>query len=65
MCSSDLPDELTGLGVALVSLEYALSTARVVVLLVDHAEFRAAKPIFSHAQRIVDTKGTWKKLPPS
>ena len=38
----ELPDELTGLGVALVSLEDALSTARVVVLLVDHAEFKTA-----------------------
>ena len=45
-------------GVKLVSLEEAL-VADVVVLLVDHQEFKTIKPVFSDKQVLIDTRGIW------
>lgn len=54
-----LPGKLKDAGVQLVSQEEALASANVVVLLVDHAPFRAAKPAFGAGQHLIDTKGIW------
>lgn len=54
-----LPDKLQAAGVQLVTQEEALANADVVVLLVDHAAFRAQKPALASAQYLIDTKGIW------
>jgi len=54
-----LPGKLKDAGVQLVSQEEALASANVVVLLVDHAPFRATKPVFAAGQHLIDTKGIW------
>ena len=54
----NLPESLKLCGVKLVSLEEAL-VADVVVLLVDHQEFKTIKPVFSDKQVLIDTRGIW------
>ena len=54
----NLPESLKLCGVKLVSLEEAL-VADVVVLLVDHQEFKTIKPVFSDTQVLIDTRGIW------
>ncbi len=49
-------------GVSLVSMETALDKSECVVLLVDHAEFRALDPSTLAGQAIVDTRGLWRHL---
>lgn len=46
--------------VRLVSLEEALSSADVVVNLVDHAAFRALPQARLAGKQVVDTRGTWR-----
>jgi UDP-N-acetyl-D-mannosaminuronic acid dehydrogenase len=59
-----LPARLAG-GVDMVSLETALQTADVVVMLVDHTEF-LAKPYQPRVgQTLVDTKGVWTHRQPT
>lgn len=53
------PVELAELGVSLLPLSAALSHADVVVVLVDHKEFKAMVPVFSSGQQLVDSKGVW------
>lgn len=54
-----LPQSLEGTGVRLVDLKEAM-TADVIVLLVRHKEFRAARPeTLPTAQRLIDTTGIW------
>lgn len=57
---SELPDSLKNAGVTLTSLDRALK-ADVVLLLVDHREFRAINPEFSEGQTLIDTRGLWKR----
>lgn len=54
-----LPGKMINAGVQLVSQEEALASANVVVLLVDHSPFRAAKPAIAPGQKLVDTRGIW------
>ncbi|QKE65448.1 UDP-N-acetyl-D-mannosamine dehydrogenase [Aquipseudomonas campi] len=54
-----LPPKLQAAGVQLVSQEAALENANVVVLLVDHEQFRSTKPAFAAGQYVIDTKGIW------
>ncbi len=54
-----LPESLASAGVRLVSPEEALR-ADVVLLLVDHREFRAMKPEFLPSQILIDTRGIWR-----
>jgi UDP-N-acetyl-D-mannosaminuronic acid dehydrogenase len=44
----------------LATLDVALATADVLVLLVDHNEFKAISGDAIHQQHIVDTKGVWR-----
>ncbi|MDR2015800.1 MAG: UDP-N-acetyl-D-mannosamine dehydrogenase [Azoarcus sp.] len=55
-----IPKKLSEFGVELVSPEQARMAANVLVLLVDHAEFRDASISVSSAQKLVDTKGIWR-----
>lgn len=55
----EAPRKLKELGVELVTLEEAQSGADVLVLLVDHSEFKAAVPKLSIRQKLVDAKGIW------
>jgi UDP-N-acetyl-D-mannosaminuronic acid dehydrogenase len=54
-----LPDELRKMKVALVNAEHALASANVVVLLVDHKQFKELVPNRSPSQMVVDTRGIW------
>lgn len=54
-----MPDKLQTADVLLLDYEVALQQAHVMVLLVDHAEFKADKPTFTSVQRLVDAKGIW------
>lgn len=56
---SQLPDSLAG-NVRLASLDEALAQADVLVMLVDHRQFRAREPQSVHQPYIVDTKGVWR-----
>ena len=56
----ELPENLQGLDISLVSLEQALQ-ADILLLLVDHKEFKAFKPTFGKHQKIIDTRGLWQR----
>ncbi|MBQ8977955.1 MAG: UDP-N-acetyl-D-mannosamine dehydrogenase [Succinivibrionaceae bacterium] len=56
----ELPENLQGLDISLVSLEQALQ-ADILLLLVDHKEFKAFKPTFGKHQKIIDTRGLWRR----
>lgn len=53
----ELPTKLAEQNISLVSLDDALSIANVLVVLVDHKEFRLVQ--FTGNQLVVDTKGIW------
>lgn len=55
----EVPAKLRAANGELVSYEHALQQAHVLVLLVDHAEFKNSKPTLSANQRLVDAKGIW------
>jgi UDP-N-acetyl-D-mannosaminuronic acid dehydrogenase len=52
-----LPPKLTNADIQLVDLSTALVRADVVVLLVDHREFREAADSIAGARRVIDTRG--------
>ncbi|WP_406546633.1 UDP-N-acetyl-D-mannosamine dehydrogenase [Succinimonas sp.] len=56
---AELPAVLSKSGVRLTDIAEALK-ADVVLLLVDHREFRAIKPEFAPEQTLIDTRGLWK-----
>ncbi|MBB3015424.1 UDP-N-acetyl-D-mannosamine dehydrogenase [Cupriavidus alkaliphilus] len=53
------PAKLLKADVPLVTQEEALDQADILVMLVDHNEFREIKPILKVEQRLVDAKGIW------
>jgi UDP-N-acetyl-D-mannosaminuronic acid dehydrogenase len=55
---SELPKALQGKA-TLVSLDEALSAAQVIVLLVDHAAFKAVAPSRLADKHVIDTRGIW------
>lgn len=55
-----LPDPLNGIGVELVGLSEAVERADVVVLLVDHREFKELDRARLAGKRVIDTRGTWR-----
>ncbi|WOH37514.1 UDP-N-acetyl-D-mannosamine dehydrogenase [Thalassotalea fonticola] len=55
----ELPQSLSEKGVDLISLDNALTQSDVVVMLVDHKEFKAYPYKKTEMQNIVDTKGIW------
>ncbi|MGJ6980124.1 UDP-N-acetyl-D-mannosamine dehydrogenase [Aestuariimicrobium soli] len=60
---TELPKNLAGRGVTLVDLE-AARAADVVVLLVDHKEFREIPAERLEGRLLVDTKGLWRRRRP-
>jgi UDP-N-acetyl-D-mannosaminuronic acid dehydrogenase len=54
-----LPPSLAGRGVKHVALEQALERANLVVLLVDHAPFRAVDRKLIEGKAVIDTRGVW------
>ena len=56
---TQLPDQLTSLGVALSSLENALGRADILVLLVDHKPFKSIDRARLQGKAVVDTRGIW------
>ena len=61
---SELPKRLKGFdNVTLTALDDAITKADVVLLLVDHKEFKALGTNFLEGKTVIDTKGTWSRLP--
>jgi len=56
-----LPECLTDRRVAQMDLSAAVARASVLVLLVDHAQFKSISPQLSHFQKLIDTRGVWEK----
>jgi len=57
-----LPAALLGL-VELVSLSQALTTADIILLLVDHTSFKVVDPLVLHTKVVIDTRGLWREKP--
>ncbi|GAA5525028.1 UDP-N-acetyl-D-mannosamine dehydrogenase [Microbulbifer aestuariivivens] len=57
-----LPRPLSEQGVQLVELKTALEKANVVVVLVDHREFRALEPSQTAAKEVIDTRGVLARI---
>jgi UDP-N-acetyl-D-mannosaminuronic acid dehydrogenase len=57
----ELPEDLVRSQAVLSTLDEAIAHAHVLVLLVDHAEFKQMKPEFNGRQVLVDTRGIWKE----
>jgi UDP-N-acetyl-D-mannosaminuronic acid dehydrogenase len=55
----ELPDSLAHRNVHLTELDNALDQADVVMLLVDHDQFKAVDPARLEGKKLVDTKGLW------
>ena len=57
----ELPKVLAGRGVTLVDLPQAMEEADVVLMLVDHREFREIPQEALAGKQVIDTKGVWRK----
>jgi UDP-N-acetyl-D-mannosaminuronic acid dehydrogenase len=55
-----LPADLAAAQTVLLTLDEAIAQAHVLVLLVDHAKFKEAKPEPSSRQLLIDTRGIWE-----
>lgn len=56
-----LPDEFMNTSAASVTLNQALACANILVLLVDHGEFRHMEPSLGKQQVLIDTRGIWDR----
>lgn len=56
---AQLPAALEGKGVEQADLETAIGSAQVVLLLVDHRQFKALEPAVLEGKRVCDTRGIW------
>ncbi|MHA7820205.1 MAG: UDP-N-acetyl-D-mannosamine dehydrogenase [Erythrobacter sp.] len=59
--AEELPAGFTGTGAELVSLDHALQTAEVIVVLVDHTAFKHLLPADLAGKLVFDTRGMLKK----
>ncbi|MEE4337784.1 UDP-N-acetyl-D-mannosamine dehydrogenase [Erythrobacter sp.] len=59
--TADLPEELSGTGVRLATLDEALREAEIVVVLVDHTAFRHLTPEDLAGRIVFDTRGMLKR----
>jgi UDP-N-acetyl-D-mannosaminuronic acid dehydrogenase len=57
-----LPQTLAGRGVELVELERALEEANLLVVLVNHSQFKAVDPARLQDKIIIDTRGIWREV---
>lgn len=53
------PTALAETGCALVDLKEALDVCDVLVMLVDHQEFKRMRPVLRAEQRLIDARGIW------
>ena len=53
------PSSLKIEGAQLVSIQYALDVSDIIVLLVDHDEFKKIDPAMLKEKEIIDTRGIW------
>jgi len=58
-----LPERLSALGVEKADLETALAQADLLLLLVDHREFRDLDRAALSGRRLHDTRGVWRDVP--
>lgn len=58
----ELPKAFQQENVRKVSLETAIEEGDVIVVLVEHAIFKASRPQISESQILIDTKGVWRHL---
>jgi UDP-N-acetyl-D-mannosaminuronic acid dehydrogenase len=56
-----LPEELMSTKAASVTLDEALACANILILLVDHGEFKHMKPSLGNRQVLIDTRGIWNE----
>ena len=56
----NLPQKLSSTSSKLCTLEHALEHADIIVLLVDHSEFRTVDRERLNEKVIIDTKGVWR-----
>lgn len=56
-----LPESLTDAKVAQTDFSWAIEHAHVLLLLVNHAQFKGSPPQLSGFQRLIDTCGGWEK----
>ena len=54
-----LPSELKNISSELVELKKAISLSNIILLLVDHSEFKKIKIESMHGKVIIDTRGIW------
>lgn len=57
-----LPTSLSEKQVALMELDEAITWAHILVLLVDHAQFKCIDPKLTTQQLLVDTRGIWSDM---
>lgn len=55
----EIPEKLESLGARLVMVSEGISQADVLVMLVDHSDFKAADPQLQGDQILIDTRGVW------
>ncbi len=55
----ELPEKLSAKNIALVDVDNAIKEADIVLLLVDHKEFKSMSLSLRENQRLVDTRGVW------
>lgn len=55
-----LPEDLLSERAVLSTLEGAVAQAHILVLLVDHLEFKVFKPVLRSSQVLLDSRGIWK-----
>lgn len=59
---SKMPTKLVGMeNVTLTGVEEVFESCSLIVLLVDHDEFRAIDPASLAGKRVIDTRGIWKR----
>ncbi|RQH10068.1 UDP-N-acetyl-D-mannosamine dehydrogenase [Paraburkholderia dinghuensis] len=56
-----LPDCIVEKGVVRMDLDAALDQADILVLLVDHAQFKSVSRPHTRRRRIIDTRGVWER----
>ncbi|MGF6811226.1 UDP-N-acetyl-D-mannosaminuronic acid dehydrogenase [Paraburkholderia sp. Clong3] len=54
-----LPDHLEQTNATLLTLDDAIAQSNILVLLVEHAEFKRVRPELSRRQKLIDTRGIW------
>jgi UDP-N-acetyl-D-mannosaminuronic acid dehydrogenase len=57
---AELPPSMTE-NVSLTTAANALDLADIIVVLVDHKEFKSLNPVFTKNQMLIDTRGIWSK----